>query len=533
MSTPPFRLIFEAEWNDIVCADYPLTPAQWIGECIRPLAGTHVDCLLYNLCSSDAYCCGLEHGEILCDAFDTLEDAWVWRYRENTKKLVEADGNPPKLACEYGHRLGLTVIPIVRMNDPHDQFFRYEASRYKMANPHLLLGCTGPDWQPPWGTSWREHPDPGSLDATNWGLFDFAHQAVRDHKMAIIREFVTRWDNDGMALDFARDPRYFREFGKPENAEIMTAMIREVRGLLDTVGAERGRRLLLHVRVVPDLDTAWQRGLDVKTWVREGLVDAISPGAGYMNLDLDLKPWLELVAGRDCWIYPGINHWRRTEETRAWAKLMYQRGAHGLQLFNFGHMLYGHDRNTPPATESTGTVWYDDLHPDYYRVLHEIHDPAEVAFKDCVYQFDTTTREPGNGAHGGSNIRIYRGIDAITLPVELQVGSHAIPFGFADDLKAARAVGLTPTVTLRLKVHNYTAPDELDVLINGTTLPADSRTTRAQFIMDNWTWIAYPVPGDLLRCGENEMAIAVASLNPAIGKTPRLDNIELAVRYVN
>ena len=55
---PPFRLIFEAECNDIVCADYPLTADEWVGECMRPLAGTNVDCLLYNLCSSDGYCCG-------------------------------------------------------------------------------------------------------------------------------------------------------------------------------------------------------------------------------------------------------------------------------------------------------------------------------------------------------------------------------------------------------------------------------------------------------------------------------------------
>jgi dTDP-4-amino-4,6-dideoxygalactose transaminase len=80
----------------------------------------------------------------------------------------------------------------------------------------------------------------------------------------------------------------------------------------------------------------------VRIWVKEGLVDAIAPGAGYMTVTLDLEPWLDLVEGRDCWIYPCSNHWKKTEVTRAWAKLMYQRGAHGLQLFNYGHMLHGH-----------------------------------------------------------------------------------------------------------------------------------------------------------------------------------------------
>ncbi len=99
-SQPPFGLIWEAEWNDMPCADYPLTKERWVEECIRPLMGTQVDTLLYNLCSSDGYVAELTTGELLMDHFDQLGDAWVWRYRENTKKLTEADANPPKLAVE-------------------------------------------------------------------------------------------------------------------------------------------------------------------------------------------------------------------------------------------------------------------------------------------------------------------------------------------------------------------------------------------------------------------------------------------------
>lgn len=98
---PPFRLIYEAEWNDVPCTDYPLTPEKWAAECIAPMVNTQVDCLLYNLCSSDGYCCQLNNGEYLMDAFDKLSDAWVWRYRENTKQLVAAGANPPKLACAF------------------------------------------------------------------------------------------------------------------------------------------------------------------------------------------------------------------------------------------------------------------------------------------------------------------------------------------------------------------------------------------------------------------------------------------------
>jgi hypothetical protein len=49
---------------------------------------------------------------------------------------------------EYGHRLGLKVMQIVRMNDLHDQF-KYELSRYKKKNLQLI-GC-GQDPMA-WGT---------------------------------------------------------------------------------------------------------------------------------------------------------------------------------------------------------------------------------------------------------------------------------------------------------------------------------------------------------------------------------------------
>ena len=86
--------------------------------------------------------------------------------------------------------------------------------------------------------------------------------------MAIIEEFITRWDNDGVALDFDRDPRYFKEFGKAENAALITDMVRQTREILDRVSSERGRPMYLHVRVVADIDTCWQRGMDVRTWVK-------------------------------------------------------------------------------------------------------------------------------------------------------------------------------------------------------------------------------------------------------------------------
>jgi hypothetical protein len=505
---PPFRFIFEAEWNDIPCSDYPLTPERWVRECFGPLVDSQVDCLLYNLCSSDAYCCQLNSGEILCDAFDQLPDAWVWRYRENTKLLIEADANPPKLACQYGHQLGIPVIPIVRMNDCHDQYYKFELSRFKQANPHLLFGKS----------------DKPGLESITWGMFDFGHQEVRDHKMAIIEEFITRWDNDGISLDFERHPRFFQEQGKAENAELMTGMIRDIRRLLDRVAKERGRPQYFHVRVLPTLQTSYDMGLDVRTWVEEGLVDIIVPGAGYMTVSLDLTEWLKLVEGRDCWIIASNNHWKTTEQTRAWAKLMHQRGVHGLQLFNYGHLLHGHAGQSESKSEQLGTVWLDELAPDYYQVLHELGDITTYRYKNSRYVLESFARDLRPGKPAGLNFRISHGIEALVLPIELTAGVHRLPFGFAEDVEGAVRLGQPPRVTLELTTSKHW-PDEFEIRINDQPLALDVDGELPKKL-------SLPVPPGMIARGDNELVVDVSQIGGDDASVSQLMNVDIDVRYV-
>jgi len=525
----PFNLIYEAEWNDIPCADYPLSPEKWASESIRPLVNTHVDTLFYNLCSSDGYVCELKNGQILMDNFEKLGDAWVWRYRENTHNLVKSGANPPDLAVKYGNELGVKVIPVVRMNDMHDMFFKYEVSQFKLDNPQLLLGY--PEYVD-FEKGARGYPEPQAIESFTWGMFDFAHEEVREHKFGIIEEFITRWDNDGVSLDFDRDPWLFKEQGIQENADLITEFIRRIRGVLDEVSKKRRKPQYLHVRLVPKIRVCWERGMDIERWVKEGLVDAISPGCGYVTFSLDLKPWMKLVEGKDCWIYPSLNKWKIAESTRAWAKLMYQQGAHGLYLFNWGHLLFGFDKETSPKTERLGSVWYDELNPCYYEALKQIGDPNAIEYMDSAYVMESVSHELPEWGEGGKTHRISRAADCVELPVEMSVGNHTMNLPFAEDIEGARAKAFSPAITLRLKLVNYTVPDKFDISINGVTLDSAKRTERAAFIMNNDTWIEYPIDPNLLKRGPNQLSIAAHSLNPQMSVTPVLENVELVVRYL-
>ncbi len=424
----------------------PSRPKKWVEECIAPLVGTDVDCLLYNLCSSDGYVCQLNSGEIIADAFDQLPQAWVWRYRENTKQLIAAGANPPQLACEYGHRLGMLVIPVVRMNDMHDMFFKFELSQFKADHPEFLLGR-------------GDEQSRSEFAGFTWGMFDYAHREVRDHRPGHHRGIhftlgqrrrVPRL-RSRPALLSGRRPRGKRpDHDRPDPHGAGVARSRGARA--------RPAAIPLCARH-PTPDACYARGLDVTTWVRDGLVDVVAPGCGYLTFSLDLKPWRELLAGSACRLVPSINKWKPSEQTRGWTKLMLARGADGVQLFNYGHLLFGFGPDVNPrdvrgdGTKDArlGTVWAKELHPDYYQVLRELGDPARFAFQNSRYVWESIPRTASTTEAGLAH-RHFRAIDAIALPVALSAGQHEISFGFADDLRQSLRLGFSPRVTLRAKL---------------------------------------------------------------------------------
>jgi hypothetical protein len=139
--------------------------------------------------------------------------------------------------------------------------------------------------------------------------------------------------------------------------------------------------------------------------------------------------------------------------------------------------------------------------------------------------------ESGLEGNNGKAARDYRAIGDIVLPVSLKPGTHRVPFGFADDLKKARLHGASPHVTIRLKINNYTPPDDFDIAVNGAVLSRETRRTRAVFIMNNDTWVTVPIPTEQMRLGDNMLEVTVRKLNPQMSVEPVLVGMEILVEY--
>jgi len=206
---------------------------------------------------------------------------------ESVKRREQWVGQMAQLAqrCDYlatalarCRKKGIAPGISLRMNDMHDAPWpdSHMFSRFYKEHPDLYL-------KPITGRSWGAK-----------GL-DYAHEEVRRHFLALVRELTESYDFDVLELDFMRFPYYFERDNIDQHCNTMTGFIREVRRVLDSTG----RHIALIPRVASSPDAARQLGFDVQAWAREGLVDGITT-ANFLGTcwDLAIEDFRELVGPR-------------------------------------------------------------------------------------------------------------------------------------------------------------------------------------------------------------------------------------------
>ena len=163
----------------------------------------------------------------------------------------------------------------LRMNDAH--------------NPGL------PD-HPGHSTFWKSHPE--------WRLFrgmDYEQPEVREHYMKLVREVCSRYDLDGLELDYLRFWLYFRPGREHEGAKLMTAFVEQAREATEGAAKRLGHPVELAVRVPTRPWIARRHGLDAVAWAKAGLVDLIVATPWFASIDGDapMETWKGLLLGTD------------------------------------------------------------------------------------------------------------------------------------------------------------------------------------------------------------------------------------------
>ncbi len=270
------RIIVNNDGND--CRgrkpDEPKTAESFLSKRTSPLVGSQVDAIFYCTGVFNSYTHHSDETELRAHG-DRYADDWAW-------ELQEIEGRDSlEIMVDFGHRQGWEVLWSMRMNDTHDSADDALLCRWKQDHPDYLMGEKGEKF--PYG-------------GQRWSAVNYAIPEVRDKVFRILQDVCTRYDVDGLELDFFRHPVYFEPqmTGDPvtqEHCDMMTALLGRVRAMADEVAEKRGRPVLIAVRVPDSLGYSKAIGLDLERWLEDGLIDIVT-GGGYFHLEL----WENLVA---------------------------------------------------------------------------------------------------------------------------------------------------------------------------------------------------------------------------------------------
>ncbi len=248
-------------------AQYPLTKEKLEHEMVDPLVKGGVSGIIWGISAGSRVTFDSKTGQLLGDGVTSamwtkMRTGDLNAYR-NLKHLIDAGQDPLTIAAARARQSGVKLFAYMHVNKEYGPIGSWT-------------------WQlltDDFSKSHAEYRIPGSL------LLDFSHKEVRDRKLAILRD-AAETGIDGVALNLLT-----RFFADPETGRsVLTQFIRDVRKMLDEVGTRRGRRLELLVRV--PFQDAYQRGIDWKVYMREGLIDRLSafkgwPASDYFDVPMD------------------------------------------------------------------------------------------------------------------------------------------------------------------------------------------------------------------------------------------------------
>ncbi len=322
------RIIMNNDGNDCWGAKNagPRTPEGFLKQRTTPLVGSQVDAIFYCTGVFNVYTHHSQETESRTNA-DRGVDDWAHTLFQTTGR------DSLQIMADFGHKQGWEVFWSMRMNDTHDSGDAKMLSKWKKEHPQLLMGTSA---------------DKFRYGGRRWSAVNYGLPQVREKVFRILSDVATRYDIDGLELDFFRHPVYFKPqmTGQPvtqEHCDMMTELLKRVRTMADEVAAKRGRPMLIAVRVPDSIGYAKAIGLDLIRWLQDDLID-LMVGTCYFHLE----PWENFVAlGKryDKPVYaclsasrivspknPGdtgrIQVWRG-EALRAW-----QAGVSGIYTFN-------------------------------------------------------------------------------------------------------------------------------------------------------------------------------------------------------
>jgi hypothetical protein len=330
-----YKCLYNLEMNVMTYRPLEMTDytTEWITSFPLRLQGTNVDAVM---------CCPTMWRT---NMFPSEADPWWKDYKTGTaesgrhrsynylKKYIFEGGDPVKETLEACRKINVDFYISYRMNDWH-----------QIGNKNA----------PTHNPFWREHPQYWLGDTDAGGTSDSARllnymiPEVRDHYFSVIEELCTKYDVDGVELDFLRAPRFFYEKEISQGIPVMTSFVKRIREMMNRVGDERGKYLKFCVRVHDTPESCEKVGLDVIDWDSKKYLDMINISNFYdHNPEIGIEDFRGKTKNSKLFgEMQFITNWKSSPEGktvnslttaeiyRATALSYFARGVDGISLFN-------------------------------------------------------------------------------------------------------------------------------------------------------------------------------------------------------
>ena len=478
---------------------FAVEPPMRLQDAWRPIdevAGTGVSTFIYGASRDDGLFYPSEVGlPFRSDTPIETELAAYWRVKENMRSLQEAGHDPLGVLIDRAHEKGMEFFCSMRMG-----------ALPGFTRPELLASSTQ------------------AVSGSSPGGRGYVHREVRDHQLAVLTELANMYPTmEGIELDFAASPGgsglLFRDGEGNDHSNMMNSYVSDISAMVHSGGG------LLGARVFPTEAMNLRMGLDVKTWLIEGLLDYVVP-MFYLDFVLDCNlpiQWLTTTS-HDCSVYPMLQPYYDSEEVgrrllptthhctlpqfRAAAANLWAAGADGLYTWFLQWPLQPQDR----------------------AILTELSDPELLIEKDKHYFIRRRQNllPPPEGVLDGNVPFDYESF----LPIEVSHGdaSHfEIPFNIADDCSNPQVDG----VLLRLAVVNLVTADVVELLLNGKSLSIERSTRRqlGQHVPYEGQWVEVELHEVRPQQGENTLSFCLSGRPAGLECGVVLEYLEILVSY--
>ena len=464
-------------------------PPMKLEDAWRPVdecAGTSVDTFVYGVQSGGLFYpskVGMRYGA------DTqpMKQAATWRAWNNMQSLVDRGLDPLTVLIERAHDKGLDFFASMRLGN------------YAGMDSAQELASGGRGW---------------------------VHPKVRDHQYAVLEELATEYAVEGVELDYAAPPGgssyYFKDEDVPGYTPVMTEWVRRVSAMVRGRPGEPGQ---VGARVYPTEAINLSAGLDVRTWLAEGLLDYVVPMVyGHVAVDSNMPvEWLEESAhAADAAVYPMLQpyhfaagwgyyrnngegesqtaQWATPEMMRAAAASYWDRGADGMYTWFLRWPLGDQERG----------------------ILAQLGDP-DLAKKGDKHYF---VGRSGN----------YSRAVGYDTPLPLEIASsdagttYGIPFYVADDIQGA--ANRVRRVRLKVYIHDLVSADQITILLNGQSLTGETcRRDYGRAGPYSGQWLEFEMEGVRPRRGENLMEFTLDRRAEGLISPLRVEDVELIIEY--